>query len=641
MPDTFWITTDDTAWVDADDTWSPTLPIVIEDSGSGTDAISCSVSGAVVDSGSGSEDVSSTQIGYGLAEDSGDLSDVLAFSIGPVIVTDSGSGVDVPDVPTVFEIAEDMSSTEAILVTPSVIVLTEAFSSADTIYAVSSVWADTEDNVWADADDTWVPHDVAPTVFLVLDSGTGSDSVEIASQTKTVVVEDSGVGTDLSVTPEFLFTDTPNAFVFVTDADFEFVEHMALLEVIEDTGTGSEAVVLAVSAGLSDFGSGSEEIDSAATALKSASDSGAGSDSIHVVVSLGVADSGAGQEEIGPIKTVVLVEDLTGTDAVLLAVSALVTDSGAGTDEALLLTAVTRLVSDSGQGVESVEIANAPVIEETLTGTDSVESTFAVVITDTLSGTDETATLKQPTAVDSASGSDVVLVPAVSLGVVDTFGADEEVIRIGGSEKQATDAGVGSEEIFRPVVFAWAADSAQGADAVIVSVPVEIPDSLSGSDEVAVARIIVIADSAAGSEVTTVLISAITLTDSVSLEFDAPIVSVATAVSDAAAFTEIVSGYLTGDKVVVDYGVFWDGDSYPFWDPIPIIAGPGPIVIIEVLDSYELVGKSLKDVRIMDTLWGVEVIDVVELIESLLLESSVTREMAFNSYFEMDRAVNE
>ena len=122
-----------------------------------------------------------------------------------------------------------------------------------------------------------VAYKAAPaTIISVSDSGTGSDSVSVASSSQTLSVSDAGAGSDaVSVSQAGVIS-------------------------ITDVGTGSDAVSqILVSLGVSDSGHGSDTTSLSGSGINAISDSGTGVDSVSLIrVSLSVQDSGSGVDSM-------------------------------------------------------------------------------------------------------------------------------------------------------------------------------------------------------------------------------------------------------------------------------------------------------------------------------------------------------
>lgn len=628
--DVFWHKTEDVSFVDADDIFEPHMPIVIADSGTGTDAVVLSASSIVaLDSGTGTDAIDTIQEAVIEITETLTGTETAEIQATSVIITDSGSGTDVPTVPVVFVITDSLAGTDSVVLTQSVIVLADTLSGTDLVDATAATWVDQDGFDWVDADDVWVPHELAPTFIEITDSFTATE--EISTPLKTVVIADSGTGIDEVISPPFLWVDATDAFIFVEDADFEWVEHETLAGEILDSVTGTDAVELAALATVADSGGITTLIETLGTFL------------------INVFDSGTFADVVDAFYVVVVLDTITGTDAEVVAVSGEVTDSVTGTDvptgippaivitdsfegtDLALVLALDKEVLDSGQGTDLVSRPSV-VIEDSVAGTEAIELVASVLVTDSGTGTSLIGDASLVLVIDTVAGIDTLAIEVDPVVVTDGYGGDEIYVRFGDTDKQVVDLAYGFDIVLSAVAAdVQITDSGAFTEAIEQAASILAVDTGTGTEELVFLSALVIEDSVSGVDVAGA-VAALVIVDSLGLEADFPVVAVLATVTDSGTVADLVAVTIRFDKVVPgEAGVFTDY----------VTAGPEAIVILDTGQWSDLTGKDLYWVRVLDSGTGSEVIAVIKTFEIILLESGIFRHLVLESDVQIQRVVNE
>lgn len=235
---------------------------------------------------------------------------------------------------------------------------------------------------------------------------------------------------------------------------------------LTDTGSGMDAIAIAVAFGLADTGAGNDAAPGASAGL-SLADTAASADIVsQIAAALTLPDTLAGTEALSLAALLGVADSGQGLDAVgSVAVSFALADLGAGADAVGLLQELLKTIADAGQGTDAVAsiTVTVPAIADTGAGADTVTLT--------------TEALKA--IADAGTGADAIAQLQVLAAIADTgAGLDQATI---GVRLSLADAGTGLDQVFTGVLIALA-DLAAGSDGLAVSVTIPIADAGSGLD---------------------------------------------------------------------------------------------------------------------------------------------------------------
>jgi hypothetical protein len=235
---------------------------------------------------------------------------------------------------------------------------------------------------------------------------------------------------------------------------------------LTDTGSGMDALAIAVAFGLADTGAGNDAAPGASAGL-SLADTAASADIVsQIAAALTLPDTLTGTEALSLAALLGVADSGQGLDAVgSVAVSFALADLGAGADAVGLLQELLKTIADAGQGTDAVAsiTVTVPAIADTGAGADTVTLT--------------TEALK--TIADAGTGADAVAQMLVLAAIAETgAGLDQATI---GVQLSLADAGSGLDQALTSVLIALS-DLAAGSDGLTVSVSVPIPDAGSGLD---------------------------------------------------------------------------------------------------------------------------------------------------------------
>lgn len=475
------------------------VPPAGTDTGMGTDVVSIQATEATFDVGTGADQALMALVVAGT--DSGTGTDSGLISAAADLATDQGYGNDYPVVGiTITDTAQgqDTGSQE------NVVLALDSGTGVDgyiPTYQLLDFGTGTEevDMQYAPPADTGTGDDSQAVVSLALADGSGpiTEDAEVAQCFSGL---DAGSGDDEASGPNIQAWDS------ATGDDSSYAIDLLLV----DQGTGTELV----NGGPADTGTGTEDV----LISLSATDSGMGADSC--TLNLSIADTGTG----GDLGTAPTVNDFgTGVD-VVSALGFIVTDTGTGTDtygdrgiaifdQGLGVDVLSPGLgtSDSGVGADYAnagwiaidlgtgtdEAVGSPILSDFGTGTDvafvgavtlstadagtgteQTSTTASLAATDAGTGNDAAAQTAAVSSSDTASGADAI--SAMAMGLTDTgTGSDSASVPL--ATQQTVDAGSGSEIVSSQATMS-AQDAAAGTDAAGISVSVTCLDAGTGAD---------------------------------------------------------------------------------------------------------------------------------------------------------------
>ncbi len=199
---------------------------------------------------------------------------------------------------------------------------------------------------------------------------------------------------------------------------------------LSDTGSGTDALTVAVAAGLGpDAGSGTDTL--AVSTVAPVSDTGTGSDSLAVSTAIGMGDAATAVDSLTVVVSVPLTEVGAGTDA-------LTVDTGGGT--------ASKALDDVGSGSDSLALGVAVPLGETGNGTDALAVAATATATDTGTGADGMAVGVSAPLADAATGVDTLTARA-AVGMAETLSVVEGLsIRV---TVPLADTAVGTDSLTR------------------------------------------------------------------------------------------------------------------------------------------------------------------------------------------------
>lgn len=250
-----------------------TNSVSVSDAATGTESVSITVSFTATDTGTGTNALTTTA----------------AFT-----VTDTGSGADSASLAASISASDTGTGTNAITSTSTAFTVTDAATGVDAWSVAASI--------------------------STSDTGAGADGSSV-SGSGTVNVSDTGTGVDLAVV---------SAALTVTDIATGTEGTPGIGFTTSDTGTGTNAVALAVAFTVADTATGVEAITLSAAISRGDSGTGADSAGTGTFTPISVSDSGIGVEAVTISVTLNVSDTATGIEVTTINAAFTVTDTGVG-----------------------------------------------------------------------------------------------------------------------------------------------------------------------------------------------------------------------------------------------------------------------------------------------------------------------
>jgi hypothetical protein len=300
--------------------------VSLDETATGTDALSVTVTLALADTGTGS--------------------DALVAEAASAL-TDTGTGADALSATVAAALADASSVTDAI---------------ADTIAVALADTASVTDAV------------AAAIATALAETATGADAISVVTGT-----DPYQAGSQIA----WMFLH-PNAASFQMQGSSEV--QSGTTPTLPETATATDALTPAAAAALTDIGSGTDAL--AAAAAAPLSETVAATDALSVTVAVALTDVGSGTDalSVAGSSNPSLPEVGTGTDALSATATLPLTDTATGTDA--LTVNQTRALTDTGTGTDALSVARAAALAETASVADAFSVIAAVSLADMAALTD-------------------------------------------------------------------------------------------------------------------------------------------------------------------------------------------------------------------------------------------------------------
>lgn len=303
--------------------------------------------------------------------------------------------------------------------------------------------------------------------FPVISLGTGF-TTDNTDGTTNATSANLGGATGHLTTPVAAGTSVGGQSISATNTPTQIVAYLVELDPITaktltDTGSGADAIAVAVAVTLADTGSGLETIAVNATVLLT--DTGSATETFTVAATITLADTGSGADAISVnmgSTPVSLSDSGSGNDTFAVTAAVPLADTGSGADQ--LQANATVTLADTGSGADALQ-ANATVpLADTGQGADAITVQAAVPLTDTGHGSDQLQANAAVTLVDTGTGIDAIVVqPSVPL----------------------SDTGHGTDGIVIAATITLA-ELGQASEAFAVQALINLADTGASSDAIAV-----------------------------------------------------------------------------------------------------------------------------------------------------------
>jgi len=227
--------------------------------------------------------------------DSGSGSDLISSISAKIPISDQGSGIETLAIKNQLAISDSGVGTETELEVKPTKLVQDSGTGQDLVFSIQAK-------------------------LTLSDLGSGVDTIGILSG---VSVQDSGVGTDLAkITRPLTISDL--------GIGTDILQPIFARLTIQDSGSGSEQVRLAMKEYISDSGAGVDSIQILSKLL--IQDSGTGADALSIFARLLLQDSGVGTEKLGILANVKVLDSGTGSDSGRWTMIKLLEEGGTGKD---------------------------------------------------------------------------------------------------------------------------------------------------------------------------------------------------------------------------------------------------------------------------------------------------------------------